>query len=52
MTLSSIIKIRPIVRIEDSKEALGVDYAYIEEDTKVEETTMADIVTNYLLYWK
>jgi len=43
--LSSITRIRPIVRIEDPKEAPGVDYVYIEEDTKVEETTAADIVT-------
>ena len=43
--LSSITRIRPIVRIEDPKEAPGVDYVYIEEDTKVEETTVADIIT-------
>ena len=42
--LSSTTRIGLIIRMEDPKEALGVDYAYIE-DTKVEETTMADIVT-------
>ena len=30
--------------MEDPKEASSVDYAYIE-DTKVEETTIADIIT-------
>ena len=43
--LSSITKIRLIIRIEDPKEASSVDYVYIEEDTKVEETTVADIIT-------
>ena len=43
--LSSTTRIRPIIRIEDPKEAPSVDYVYIEEDTKVEETTVADIVT-------
>ena len=43
--LSSITRIRLIIRIEDPKEAPGVDYVYIEEDTKVEETTIADIAT-------
>jgi len=43
--LSSITRIGPIVRIEDPKEAPGVDYIYIKEDTKVEETTVADIIT-------
>jgi hypothetical protein len=33
-----------IVYMEDPKEALSVDYVHIE-DTKVGETTMADIVT-------
>ena len=31
--------------MEDPKEAPSVDYVYIEEDTKVEETTRADIAT-------
>ena len=43
--LSSTTRIRPIIRIEDPKEAPSVDYVYIEEDTEVEETTVADIVT-------
>ena len=43
--LSSITRIRPIIRIEDPKEASSVDYVYIEEDTKVEKTTVADIIT-------
>jgi len=43
--LSSITRIGLIVYIEDPKEAPSVDYIYIEEDTKVEETTVADIVT-------
>ena len=43
--LSSTTRIGPIIRIEDPKEAPSVDYVYIEEDTKVEETTVADTVT-------
>jgi len=31
--------------MEDPKEAPSVDHVYIEEDTKVEETTRADIAT-------
>ena len=42
--LSSITRIRLIIYIEDPKEASSVDYVYIE-DTKVEETTIADIIT-------
>ena len=42
---SSITRIKPIIRIEDPEEAPSVDYVYIEEDTKVEETTIADTVT-------
>ena len=42
--LSSITRIKLIIYIEDPKEAPGVDYTYIE-DTKVEETTIADIIT-------
>jgi hypothetical protein len=45
VVLSSTTRIRPIVYIEDPKEAPGVDYVYIEEDTKVEETTIVDIIT-------
>ena len=43
--LSSTTRIGLIIRIEDPEEASGVDYVYIEEDTKVEETTVADIIT-------
>ena len=31
--------------MEDPKEAPSVDYVYIKEDTKVRETTVADIIT-------
>ena len=44
VTLSSITRIRLIIYIKDPKEAFSVDYAYIK-NTKVEETTIADIVT-------
>ena len=44
ITLSSITRIGLIIYIEDPKEAPGVDYAYIE-DTKAEETIIADIIT-------
>ena len=44
VTLSSITRIRLIIYIEDPKEALGIDYTHIE-DTKVEETTIIDIIT-------
>ena len=43
--LSSITRIGPIIRIEDPKEAPSVDYIYIKENTKVEETTVADTIT-------
>ena len=43
--LSSTTRIGLIICIEDPKEASSVDYVYIEEDTKVEETTIADIAT-------
>ena len=43
--LSSITRIRLIIRIEDPKEASSIDYVYIEENTKVEKTTVADIIT-------
>ena len=43
--LSSITGIRLIIYIEDPKEASSIDYIYIKEDTKVEETTVADIIT-------
>ena len=43
--LSNITRIRLIIYIEDPEEAFGVDYIHIKEDTEVEETTMADIIT-------
>ena len=43
--LSSTTRIRLIVCIEDPKEAPSVNYVYVKEDTKVEETTVADIIT-------
>jgi hypothetical protein len=43
--LSSITRIGLIIYIEDPKEALSVDYIYIEKDTKIEETTIVDIIT-------
>ena len=42
--LSSITRIGLIIHIKDPKEAFSVDYAYME-DTKVKETTIADIIT-------
>ena len=48
--LSSTTRIRLIIYIEDPEEASGVDYVYIEEDTKVKKTTVADIITtSYLI---
>ena len=44
-TLNSITRIRLIIYIKDPKEAFNVDYIYIEENTKVEETIIVDIVT-------
>jgi hypothetical protein len=44
VTPSSITRIRLIIHIKDPKEASGVDYIHIE-DTKVKETTVADIIT-------
>jgi hypothetical protein len=43
--LSSMTRIGLIICIEDPEEAPGVDHVYIEEDTKVEKTTIADIAT-------
>jgi hypothetical protein len=42
---SSMTRIGLIICMEDPEEVLGVDYIYIKEDTKVEETTIADIIT-------
>ena len=43
--LSSTTRIGLIIRMEDPKEAPSVDYVHIKEDTKVKETTVADIAT-------
>ena len=42
--LSSITRIRLIKYIKDPKEAFSINHTYIK-DTKVEETTIADIIT-------
>ena len=48
VTLNSITKIELIIYIKDPKEAFSIDYVYIKEDTKVEETIKADIIiTSY-----
>ena len=48
--LSSTTRIGLIIRIEDPKEASGVNYIYMEEDTEVKKTTMADIIiTTHLI---
>ena len=48
--LSSTTRIKPIIYMEDFKKAPNIDYIYIEEDTKVEETTIADIIiTTYFI---
>ena len=44
VTLRSITRIKPIIYIKDFKKAFSIDRAHIE-DTKVEETTIADIIT-------
>ena len=44
VTLSSITKIKLIIYIKDPKKAFSVNHVYIEEDTKVKETTIADII--------
>ena len=43
VTLSSITRIRLIIYIEDPKKTPSIDYIYIK-DTKIEETTRADII--------
>ena len=45
VTPSSITRIGLIIYIKDPEEALSVDHVHIEEDTKIEETIIADIVT-------
>ena len=42
--LSSITIIGLIIYIKDPEEAFGVDYIYIKKDTKIEKTTMVDII--------
>ena len=42
--LSSITRIKLIIYIEDFKEILSINYIHIK-DTKVKETTIADIIT-------
>ena len=44
VTLSNIIRIRLIIYIKDPKEASSINHTHIE-DTEVEETTIADIIT-------
>ena len=43
-------RIRLIIYIEDPKKASSVDYIYIEEDIKIKETTIIDIIYFYQLY--
>ena len=43
--LSNITRIRLIIHIEDPKEVSSVNHVYIEEDTKIEKTTIVDIET-------
>ena len=45
VTLNSITRIRLIIYIEDSKEASSVNYIQIKKNTKVEETTIVNIIT-------
>ena len=44
-TLSSIAKIRPIIYMEDPKEAPSIDHVHIKKDTEVEEITIVNITT-------
>jgi hypothetical protein len=44
-TPNSTTRIGLTVYIEDPEEAFGVDHVYIKKDTKVEETTIVDIIT-------
>ena len=43
--LSSITIIRLIIYIENPEKAFGINHVHIEEDTEVEKTTTADIIT-------
>ena len=55
--LSSMTRIRPIIRIEDPKEAPGVDYVYIEENTKenivfgIKSLVPIEVLTSIVLYY-
>ena len=42
--LSSMIRIKLTICMEDPKEIFSVNYTYVE-DTEAEETTIADIIT-------
>jgi len=44
-TPSTTTRIGPIVRMGDPEEAPSVNHVHVEEDTEVEETTVADIAT-------
>ena len=44
-TLSSTTIIGLIICMEDPEKTSGVDHIHIEEDTKIEKTTIADIAT-------
>ena len=44
VTPSSITRNGLIICIKDPKEAFSINYIYIEEDTKVKETTIVDII--------
>ena len=43
--LNSITRIKLIIYIKDPKEAPSINYVHVEENTKVEKTTIADIIT-------
>jgi hypothetical protein len=45
VTLNSITRIELIIYIEDPKKAFSVNHIHIEEDTKVKEITIIDIIT-------
>ena len=45
VTPSSITIIGLVIHIKDPEEASSVNHIYIEEDTEIEKTTMADIIT-------
>ena len=44
VTLNNITRTRLIIYIEDPEEAFSINHAHVE-DTKVEETTITDIIT-------